>query len=99
MIVFLQSLGSWFAKVVTKPFNVHDGDEDTWSEIVTKKFDANTKAHYALVQALNDDNITRVIHYKSAHEIWSHLIVTYKGTLLVKRAKIDLLRSQYDFFS
>ena len=49
MTVFLQSLGIWVAKAVTKPFSVPDGDEDTWSEIATKEFDANAKAHYALL--------------------------------------------------
>ena len=52
-----------------------------------------------MLQALNDDDIARVIHYKSAYEIWSHLVVTYKGTSQVKRAKIDLLRSQYEDFT
>jgi len=56
-----------------QPFSVPDGDEDTWFEIVTKKF--NAKAHYALLQALNDDNITRVIHCKSVYKIWPHLVV------------------------
>jgi len=69
MTVFLQSLESWVAKAMTEPFNVHAGDEDTWSDIATKEFDANTKAHYALLQALNDDDIARVIHCKSAYEI------------------------------
>ena len=50
---------------VTKLFSVPDGDEDTWSEVATKKFDANAKAHYVLLQALNDDDIARVIHCKS----------------------------------
>ena len=30
---------------LTKPFSVPDGDEDTWSEIATMKFNANSKAH------------------------------------------------------
>ena len=59
MIVFLQSLGSRVAKAVIKPFSVPVGDEDTWSDIFTKEFDANTKAHHALLQALNDDDIAR----------------------------------------
>jgi len=59
----------WVAKAVTKPFSVPVGDEDTWSDIVTKEFDANAKAHYALFQALNDDDIARVIHCKSAYKI------------------------------
>ena len=29
MTVFLQSLGSWVAKAVTKPFSVPIGDDDT----------------------------------------------------------------------
>ena len=82
-----------------KPFSVPNCDEDTWSDIVTKEFDANSKAHYALLQALNDDDISRAIHCKSAHEIWSHLVVTYDGTSQVKRVKIDLSRSQYENFS
>jgi len=79
MTVFLQSLASRVAKAVTKPFSVPIDDEDTWSDIATKKFNANTKAHYALLQVLNDDNIVRVIHYKSTYEIWSYLVVTHEG--------------------
>jgi len=98
MTEFLHSLGSRVAKVVIKPFSVSIGDEDTWSDITTKEFDANAKAHYALLQALNDDDIARVIHCKSAHEIWTLLVVTHEGTLQVKREKIDLLHSQYENF-
>ena len=76
-----------------------EGDEDTWFDIALKEFDAKTKAHYALLQALSDDYISRVIHCKIAHDILSHLVVTYEGTLQVKRAKIDLLRSRYQLFS
>ena len=93
MTVFLQALGSQVTKAVTKPFSLPDGDDDTWSEIANNKFYANAKAHYALLQALNDDDIGMVIHCKSAYEIWSHLVVTQEGTSQVKRAKIDLLRS------
>ena len=73
-----------------------EGDEDTWSDITVKKFNANAKAHYVLLQALNDD-VSRVIHCKIAYEIGSYLVVR-EGTSQVKRAKIDLLRSQYEFF-
>ena len=83
---------------MTKSFSVPIGDVDTWSDIATKKFDANAKAHYALLQVLNDDDIARVIYCKSAHEIWSHLVVTPEGTLQVKRAMIDLLRFQNENF-
>ena len=49
MIIFLQSLGSQVAKAMNKLFSVPIGDEDTWSDIVTKKFDANAKTHYNLL--------------------------------------------------
>jgi len=98
MIVFFQSLGSRLVKAVTKPFSVASVDEATWSEIATKEFDVNAKAHYVLLQALNDDDIARIIHCKSAFEIWSHLVVTYKGTSQVKRAKIDLLLPNMKIF-
>ena len=67
---------------MTKPFSVPIGDEDTWSAIATKEFDANAKAHYPLLQALNDDDVARVIHSKSAYEIWTHLVVTYEEMLI-----------------
>ena len=96
--MFLQSLGSRVAKVVPKPFSAPLGD-DTWSDIATKEFDANARAHYTLLQALNDDDIARVIHCKSAYKILTHVLVTHEGTSQVKRAKIDLLHSQYENFS
>ena len=99
MTVFLQSLGSRAIKAVTKLFSVPIGDEDTWFDIVTKKFDANAKASYALLKALNDNDIARVIHCKSTYEIWWHLVVTHEGTSQVKSTKIDLLRSQYENFT
>ena len=45
MTVFLQSSGSRVAKAVTKPFSAPTGDEDTWSDIDTKEFDANAREH------------------------------------------------------
>jgi len=98
MNVFLQYLGS-VAKAITKPFVIPSDDEDTWSDITIKEFKANAKSHYALLQALNDDDISRVINCKSAFEIWSNLVVTHEGTSQVKRAKIDLLHSQYENFN
>ena len=42
---------------MTKLFSVYDGDENTWSDIVTKEFDVKAKTHYALLLVLNDDDI------------------------------------------
>ena len=51
-----------------------------------------------MLLVLNGDDLTRVIHCKSTYEIWQHLLVTHEGTSQVKRAKIDLLRFQYESF-
>jgi len=98
MDIFLQSLGSRVAMSLTKPYSAPEGEEDTWSDLTSKEVDANSKAQNALLLALNEDDLTRVIHYKSAYEIWEHLLVTHEGTSQVKKAKIDLLRSQYESF-
>ena len=99
VIVFLQSLGCWVAKAVTKPYSASTGEEGTWSDLASMEYEANSKAQNALLQALNDDDIVRVIRRKSTHEIWSHLVVTHEGTSQVKKVKIDLLHSQYKKFS
>ena len=72
-----------------------EGDEDSWSEIT--KYNVNSKAHYALLQALNDD-ISMVINCTCAHDIWQVSITTHEGTSQAKKTKIDLLGFQYDSF-
>jgi len=66
--------------------------------MATKEFDANSKAHHALLQALYDGDIARIIHCKPANEIRSHLVITHERTSEVKRGKIDLFNSQYENF-
>ena len=83
---------------MTKPYSAPEGEEDTWSDLTSKEFDANSKTQNALLLALNEDDLTQVIYCKSSYEIWQHLLVTHEGTSQVKRAKIDLLRSQYESF-
>jgi len=65
----LQSLGSRVTTTITKPFVIPEGNEDTWFDITVKEFEANTRARYTLLQALNDDDIFRVINYKFAYDI------------------------------
>jgi len=86
------------AKSITKEFIEPHDDESTRSEATTKDYEANARAQYALTQALNEDDLSRVIDCKFAYEVWNVLIVTHEGTSQVKRSKIDLLRSQYENF-
>ena len=98
MNLFLKSVGVRVAKAITKEFIEPHGDEDTWSEAITKDYEVNAKAKYALTQVLNDDDLSLVINCKSTFEVWNDLIITHEGTSQVKRSKVDLLRSQYENF-
>ena len=51
-----------------------------WDDTYTKAFEANAKATYALMQALNDDDLSRIINCVSAFDIWNTLITTHEGT-------------------
>ena len=51
-----------------------------------------------MTQVLNDDDLSRVINYKSAFEVWNDSLITHEGTSQVKRSKVDLLHSQYENF-
>ena len=62
MTIFLKSLGSLVAKSVTKPYVVPDSDESTWTEFTFREYKANSKAQNFLLTALNEDDLTRVIH-------------------------------------
>ena len=88
MNIFLKSLGVRVAKAFTKEFNKPHGDKDTWSEATVKNYEANAKSQYALIQALNDNDISRVINCKSVYEVLNDLIIIHDGTSQVKRSKV-----------
>jgi len=92
MTLFLKSIGVRVVNAIAKDFIEPQGDEDTYFNAMTKDYEANTKAQYALTQALNDDDLSRVLNCKSAYDVWNDLIVTHEGTFQVKIFKIDLLR-------
>ena len=85
--IFLQSLGSLVAKSLTKPYVVPDSDESTWSDFNYKEYEANSNAQNSLLTALNEDDLTRVIHCQSAYEIWQHLLVTPRGLHKLRELK------------
>jgi len=80
MTFFPKSLGSRVAKDITKEFVEPHDYEESWSEATAKDYEANAKAQYALSQALNDDDLSRVINCKSAYGVWNGLIITHEGT-------------------
>ena len=69
MNLFLKSLGVRVARAITKEFVEPLTDERSWSEDITKDYEANARAQYALTQALNEDDLSRIINCKSAFEV------------------------------
>ena len=69
MTLFLKSLGFRVGKVVTIKIVEPHRDVDTWSKATTKDYEANAKAQYALTQALNDNDLSRVINCKSVYKV------------------------------
>jgi len=98
MTLFLKSQGNRVTKVITNKFIEPNSDEDTCSHSTIKKYEANAKASYALMQALNDDDVSRVINCTLVYDIWKCLIITHEGTSQMKKVKIDFLNSLYDSF-
>ena len=94
MSVFLKFLGRDIHLAIENEYN----DPTAFDEATLKAYEANAKATYALMQALNDDDLSRIIYCKSAFEIWNSLITTHEGTSHVKKAKIDLLMTDYEMF-
>ena len=92
MTVFLQSLGSRVAKTVTKPYSAPTGDDDTWSDIAAKEYEANSNAQNALFLALNEDDTTRVIHCNKITLCTSNFL--FRG---ITMKKFRTLHGLYDF--
>jgi RNA-binding protein YhbY len=57
---------------------------------------ANDKAFHALCQALSPSEFVRISNCESAQEAWQTLDTTYKGTKLVKSAKLQMLISRFE---
>jgi len=67
-----------------------------WSENVSKAFEVNTKATYALMQALNNDDLSRVIRCEFGFKIWNNWLPHLKEPLKLRDLEINLLTSQYE---
>ena len=72
MNIFLKFLEVRVVKAITKEFIEPHDDEDTWSKATAKDYEVNAKALYALTHALNDDDFSRVINFKSAYETYHY---------------------------
>jgi len=75
----LQSLGCWVAKAVTKPYSAPTGEEDTWSDLASKEYEANSKAQNALVLALNEGSFIVNSPMRFGNTYWSLMRELHKS--------------------
>ena len=66
---FFKSLRRDVFLAIEKEFKEYEYKTELWPENIAKAFEANAKATYALMQFLNDDNLSRVNNCESAYEI------------------------------
>eukprot|EP00253_Pinus_taeda_P029384 PITA_29384 len=91
---YLQSLGTEVWEIVETGYafpstTPTDADEK-------KKYETNAKAVSTLLGCISQSEFMKVMHYKSAKEIWDKIVTSYEGDEQVKRAKLQTLRIQYE---
>src|SRR5271168_2258993 len=91
---YLQSLGTEVWNIVETGYafpstTPTDADEK-------KKYETNAKAVSTLLGCISQTEFMKVMHYKSAKEIWEKIVTSYEGDGQVKRAKLQTLRIQYE---
>eukprot|EP00253_Pinus_taeda_P027646 PITA_27646 len=91
---YLQSLGTEVWNIIETGYafpstTPTDADEK-------KKYETNAKAVSTLLGCISQTEFMKVMHYKSAKEIWDKIVTSYEGDEEVKRAKLQTLRIQYE---
>src|ERR1700733_7349736 len=91
---YLQSLGTKVWNIVETGYafpstTPTDADEK-------KNYETNAKAVSTLLGCISQTEFMKVMHYKSAKEIWEKIVTSYEGDEQVKRAKLQTLRIQYE---
>ena len=96
MLLYLESMGPAISKIVEKGFTFENKENPTLND--ESNMHKNAQAASAIVSALSSTEYTKVMGIKSAHLIWNKLAVCHEGTEVVKEAREDLLRGQYNLF-
>eukprot|EP00253_Pinus_taeda_P022515 PITA_22515 len=60
------------------------------------QYELNAKAVTVLLGSLSQSEFMKVMHFKTAKEIWNKIILSYEGYEQVKRAKLQTLRIWYE---
>ena len=61
-----------------------------------KQYETNAKSVNTLLGSLSQSEFVKVMQLKSAKEICDKIVLSYEGDSQVKRAKLQILRIQYE---
>src|ERR1700733_1388668 len=91
---YLQSLGTEVWNIVETGYAFPSTTPTDVDE--KKRYETNAKAVSTLLGCISQSEFMKVMHYKSAKEIWEKFVTSYEGDEQVKRAKLQTLRIQYE---
>eukprot|EP00253_Pinus_taeda_P002323 PITA_02323 len=93
-IAYLQSLGAEVLGIIEGGYKFPSAIPT--DAVERKQYELNAKSITALLGSLTQSKFMKVMHFKSAKEIWNKIILSYEGDEQVKRAKLQTLRIRYE---
>ena len=96
MKLFLQSHELEIREIVKNSFTMPEDMEEPTDPIERRKFVQNSKAMCAILGGLIRTDFVKVMHCKSAKQIWDKLKKVYEGDDKVKKAKLQTNRRRFE---
>ena len=96
MKLFLQSQGLEIWEIVKNGFTVPEDMKELTYQTERRKLVQNSKAMCAILGGLTGTAFVKVMHCKSAKEIWDKRKKVYEGDGKVKKAKLQTHRSRFE---
>jgi hypothetical protein len=93
MEAYIQAQGFAIWEKVYKPYVVPENNEVTAQNM--SHVEANSKARNLIIQGLGRSDFDRVIHLKSAYEVWKALCDYHEGSNTIKEVRQDLFKKDY----
>ena len=97
MIFFLKSLGFDVFASITNAFDANISK--SWSISAYSFFEANCKARFAILHALNNDDISCIAHCTSAFSMWSLLVDKFETNIYVSSPCISTSKKKEEIQS
>ena len=91
MEAYIQAQGSLIWEKVTTPFEVPAQVNNTNRADVEN----NSKARNLIIQGLARSDFDRVVHLKTAHEVWKALCDYHEGSSTIKEVRQDMYKKDY----